>query len=259
MKTLPEIAAVENLSVILNGIRVLENISFQVTAGQMVGIIGPNGAGKTTLLRVLLGLIKPASGKATLFELPPGRLGRERSNIGYMPQSHSFERRFPLSVLDVTSMGLLGPQTLLHRFKRREKEACRSALAAVGALGLAERPFQELSGGEQQRVLLARALVRDPSLLLLDEPNSGLDITAQHLFLELLHSLQEKRGLTVLLVSHDLISVAVYADILICINRIMHVHGNPHEVLHSPDLKEAYRCQFDLLKMAAPRKEILNR
>ncbi len=249
-----EIVKVERLAVHMQGHFVLDNISFQVKAGELVGIIGPNGAGKTTLLRVLLGLVKPFSGSAALFGRPSNRLGHDRGKIGYMPQNRSFERRFPLSALDAVLMGLLSPRTLGRPFNRRHRDAGRRALNAVGIPHLANRPFQALSGGEQQRVLLARALARDPALLLLDEPSAGLDITAQHQLMQLLRRLQRERGLTVLLVSHDLTAAAAFADYLICINRTMHLHGNPRQVLHSPGLKEAFRCQFDLLNTAGTRE-----
>jgi zinc transport system ATP-binding protein len=251
---LPEIVCVDQLAVRINGNPVLEDITFQIRAGELAGIIGPNGAGKTTLLRVLLGLINPLSGTAALFGRPSDRLGHLREKIGYMPQSHYFDRRFPLSAVDVAMMGLLSTRTLWRPLNRRQRDAGRRALDAVGVLHLAERPFQELSGGEQQRVLLGRSLARDPALLILDEPGASLDISAQRLFLDLLRRLQQERGLTVLLVSHDLIASAAFADYLICINRTMHLHGSPHEVLHSPGLKEAFRCQFDLLHMAGTRE-----
>ncbi len=239
----------DNLVVSLNGRTVLEKISFSIQAGEMVGIIGPNGAGKTTLLRTILGLFPLRSGELKVLGQPPHKLKSVRGRIGYMPQSLLFERRFPLSVSDVVATGLLEPGTLLHRLTG-QRENVAEALQSVGMEHYSSLPFQDLSGGEQQRILLARSLVRKPVLLLLDEPNTGLDFPAQQRFLELMRRLQLERGLTVLLVSHDLVSVAAVADTLICINRIMHIHGHPGEVMKSPSLEEAYRCQFDLLSTA---------
>jgi ABC-type Mn2+/Zn2+ transport system ATPase subunit len=240
----------DDLAVTLNGKTVLEEISFEIRAGEMVSIIGPNGAGKTTLLRAILGLVPLCCGELKVLGMPPHRLKSVRGRIGYMPQRLLFERRFPLSVSDVVASGLLTPATLLRRVAGLQGQVA-DALQSVGMKAYASRPFQDLSGGEQQRILLARSLVRKPTLLLLDEPNTGLDFPAQQRFLELLQQLQAERRLTVLLVSHDLVSVASVADSLICINRIMHVHGCPDEVMKSPGLKEAYRCQFDLISMAA--------
>lgn len=246
---------VDELTVIIGTVTVLQEISFEVNRGEMIGVIGPNGGGKTTLLQTLLGLIKPFSGRALLLGCPCERLGPIREKIGYIPQYRNYDRRFPLSAEDVVKMGFYSPRTLLRPLKREEKEACREILSVVGALHLAARPFGDLSGGEQQRVLLARALVRHPELLLLDEPNTGLDLTAQHHFLERLRQLQRDYKLTVLLVSHDILSLAGYADRLLCINRSMHIHGQPQQVLQSPALKKAYRCSYDLLEMTSAHKE----
>ncbi len=235
-----------NLTVKLSGKTVLEGITFSVFSGELTGIIGPNGAGKTTLLRVMLGLLKVQQGELTIFGLPVSRINEVRSMIGYMPQRQSFERRFPLSAADVVATGLLSPQTLFRRLPGK-KEKVRMALRSVGMEHYYNRPFQDLSGGEQQRILLGRSLVRQPRLLLLDEPNANLDFPAQQSFVELLQSLKEKEDLTIIIVSHDLVSIAPVADKLVCINRTMHTHGRPAEVLHSPHLDEAYRCQFDFL------------
>ena len=233
----------------------LKELSFTVDRGESIGIIGPNGGGKTTLLRTLLGLIRPCAGNSTLLGFPSGRLGPVREKIGYIPQSRTHDRRFPVSATDVVRMGLYTSRTLLRPLTHPQKEDCRAMLDTVGALHLATRSFGTLSGGEQQRVLLARALVRRPRLLLLDEPGSGLDPEAQHLFMEKLFLLQQHNELTVLLVSHDIASLAAYVDRFICINRSMHLHGKPQQILQSPALKKIYRCSFDLLEISSPGEE----
>ena len=249
------VISVERLSVKRGPALVLEDISFEVKRGEMIGLIGPNGGGKTTLLQTLLGLIRPSSGRATVLGRPSGKLGAAREKIGYIPQNRTYDRRFPLSAEDVVRTGCCSPRTLLRSLRREEKEAAQEMLTAVGALHLAARPFGDLSGGEQQRVLLARALVRRPELLLLDEPSTGLDPAVQQLFLERLRQLQRSYGLTVLIVSHDLLSLAGFADRLLCINRTMHIHGEPQQVLHRPALQKAYRCTYDILEMAAASEE----
>ena len=244
---------VANLAVAINGKTVLEKISFRVHPGEFVGIIGPNGAGKTTLLRAILGLIPIREGTIEIMGRSFRKLKSIRHEIGYMPQRQSFERRFPLSAADVISTGLLTPASLGRPTNRKQKNILvQEAIAAVGLPEIGRHPFRELSGGQQQRILLARALVRNPSLLLLDEPNSGLDFTAQHKFLELLHRLQGERKLTVLMVSHNLLSVAEVASVLICINRSIHGQGRPEDVLAGPGLAEANRCPFDFLQGTNP-------
>ncbi len=230
----------------LGGKTVLEDISFSALQGELTGVIGPNGAGKTTLLRAALGLVPIQKGLLTVFGSRGLNLKEARPGIGYMPQRQSFERRFPLSAADVVATGLLSPRTLLRRVPEKGRKV-EKALHSVGMEGFSHRSFQSLSGGEQQRILLARALARRPGLLLLDEPNTGLDFPAQQSFVKLLQELKEKERLSIILVSHDLVSIAPSADKLLCINRAMHIHGHPAEVLRSPHLDEAYRCQFDFL------------
>lgn len=247
------IVKVENLGVMLGGKTVLEGITFKARTGELTGIIGPNGAGKTTLLRAILGLIPLDQGELFVLDAGKGRIQDVRPKIGYMPQRQSFEKHFPFSSADVVATGLLSPGTMLKPLADRPGKI-KDALRSVGMEDYTERPFRNLSGGEQQRVLLARALVRQPHLLLLDEPNAGLDFPAQQEFAALLDRLKIDQGLSIILVSHDLLSVASIADQLVCINKTMHIHGKPAEVLKSHKLDEAYRCQFDLLSRGGEGK-----
>ena len=229
-----------------NGHTILENINIKISAGEMVGIIGPNGAGKTTLLRIILGLVKPTRGEVRIFGSPPEKLGKLRDKIGYMPQRPHFKSFFPLSTLDVVAMGGFTRSFLGKPASRPQRKKARSSLEKVGLLSLESKPFAELSGGQQQRAFLARALCKDPLLLILDEPNAGLDLPSQQRFFSLLKELQESSGITVVIVSHDLAVISGFASQLICINRIIHVHGSPLEVLNSPNLEEAFRCEVDV-------------
>lgn len=240
-------AEVHDLAVDIDAHPVLWDISFSVAPGRFLGIIGPNGAGKTTLLRVLLGLIPPSRGTVQVFGRSPTQLGRGAHQIGYVPQRLDFDPRFPVSVQDVVMMGracCLG----LFRFPRSQDwRTVSRTIRQVGLAGQELRRIGELSGGEQQRAFLARALCSETRMLLLDEATSGLDLPAQHELYALLQRLRRELDLTVIAVSHDLLELGAHADELICINGTTHIHGNPHTVLQSHQLREAYRCEFDFL------------
>ncbi len=219
---------------------VLEDISFQLEARQFLGVVGPNGAGKTTLMRAILGLVPVSAGTIEVLGARDVRL--RGTAVGYVPQQVTIPRRFPAAVIDVVRWGGL----------RRERATTRREalghLERVGIGALASRPVGALSGGEQRRVLLAQALCASQRLLILDEATTGLDLPAEQAFYHLLHELKGELGLAVLAVSHDLLALGGEADRLICINRTMHVHGNPAEVVHSHALQEAYSCEFDFLR-----------
>ncbi len=237
----------------LGGRPVLEGITFSVEEGSFLGVIGPNGAGKTTLMKVILGLLRPDSGEVRVLGMSPGQLRHELHHIGYLPQQVIFDPAFPVSVYDVVMMGracCIGP---LRFPGRRDREAVFESIAAVGLSGLEKRPIGELSGGQQKRAFLARALCQETRILLLDEPTAGLDIDAQESFLALLDGLKRELGLTVVFVSHDVSVLARFADSIVCINRTMHLHGTPREVLGSERFREAYRCEFDFLAGEAAR------
>jgi len=237
----------EHVYVSLGGHPVLEDIDFTLKDRMFLGVIGPNGAGKTTLLRVILGLIKPDSGTVCVMGMSPGQLKGELHHIGYVPQSVLFDPIFPVSVFDVVMMGRI---CCIGRFRfasKADKQAVMESLHVVGLDGLEKRLIGELSGGQQKRVFLARALCRETKILLLDEPTSGLDVPAQRQFMDLLTELKETLGLSVVFVSHDVNVLAKHADEMVCINRAMHIHGKPGEVIGSDRLQEAYRCEFDFL------------
>jgi len=242
---------VSNLAVEIDGHPALWDISFSVPAGSFLGIIGPNGAGKTTLLRVLLGLITPTRGSVRVLHRSPAELGHGAHQIGYVPQRLDFDPRFPVSVRDVVMMGRVCCLGLFRFLRRDDWRKVDQSIERVGLSGLEHRRLGELSGGEQQRAFVARALCAETKLLLLDEATTGLDLPAQHDLYSLLQRLRRELGLTVIAVSHDLLALGIHADKLICINGTTHIHGNPQVVLQSDQLREAYRCEFDFLSHEA--------
>ncbi len=179
---------------------VLKDISFSVREGELVAIIGANGAGKTTLLRVLSGIIKPSKGDVLFFDKPIKNV--DLKQLAYLPQKSNFDDQFPLRVFDMVQLGW-GTKGIFGRNGQKEIKNVTWALEQVGLEDFEKRFFTELSGGQQQLVLLARTLYARPRLVFLDEPTTGLDPLARKRFYDLLVSLRERLGLTILIVSHD--------------------------------------------------------
>lgn len=203
------------LELSLGGRRILEGVELAIERGEVVTLIGPNGAGKTSLLRVLLGLLRPDAGRV---ETAPGL------TIGYVPQRMSVEPTLPLTVLRFLSLP-----------RRADRAAALAALAETGVEHLATAQVRSLSGGEFQRVLLARALLRSPDLLVLDEPAQAIDFNGQLDLYQLIDRLRRRRGCGVLLVSHDLHLVMAATDRVICLNRHVCCSGAPEAVSRHPE------------------------
>lgn len=215
---------IANLSVRIGSTSVLEAIDLEVERGDFVGIIGPNGAGKSVLLRTILGLIEPYEGQIQVFGAPPREA---RGRVGYVPQVAAFDRAFPISVLEVVLMGRLHRRPLFRRFTDEDREVARTALHRVKMDGLIGRQIGRLSGGEMQRVLIARALAMEADLLLLDEPTASLDPRAAHDLYDLMREILP--GITILLVSHDVGVISEQVRRVICLNRRI-VHDGVRDV-----------------------------
>lgn len=250
----PPVIRLEGVCVDRDGVRVLEDLSFEVQSGEFVGLIGPNGAGKTTLLRTMLGILRVSAGRIEVFGRDPAAKGAVEG-IGYVPQRQVVPREFPASASDVVMMGRLRELGRLRRPRRQDHDEVERCLERVGIADLADKPVGRLSGGEQRRVLLAQALCASRKLLILDEPTIGLDLPGEQEFYSLLRRLQGELSLTVVAVSHDLLALAGEASQLICINRRMHIHGNPEDVVHSHAIREAYSCEYDFLAGELERHE----
>jgi len=237
----------EDVWVQYNGVTVLEDITLSVQNRDFLGIIGPNGGGKTTLLKVILGLIKPNRGRVTVLGGPPEE---GRRFIGYVPQLTQFDREFPATALDVVLMGRLGHKGLLRRYTEEDMEIAYKALESVEILDLKDRQVGKLSGGELQRVFLARALAADPKILLLDEPTASIDEPTKTELYELLKGLN--REITIILVSHDIGVISSYVDKIACLNRRLFYHGSKE--ITAETIEETYRCPVELLAHGVPHR-----
>jgi ABC-type Mn2+/Zn2+ transport system ATPase subunit len=221
---------------------VLRDLTLTVAEGTFTALIGPNGAGKTTLLRLLLGLETPREGEVRVFGAPPGARGLR---IGYVPQRTGVPDGFPLSVEEVVLMGRYALMGWGRRPTGEDRDAAMIALGRVSLADEAHRRFSELSGGQQRRALIARALVGEPRLLLLDEPTAGLDPAAQARFYDVCCVLQREVGLTLIAASHDVDVVAQHADTVLLIDRSVQAMGPPSAVLSASELDRVYDFSRD--------------
>jgi zinc transport system ATP-binding protein len=205
---------------------VLDGVDLAVRAGEFVALVGPNGSGKTTLLRVALGLLRPMSGRAELFGTDPGAFS-QRWRLGYVPQRPALAAGLPATVEEVVATGRLAARSWWRRLRSSDREAIDHALRIVDLDGSRHRRVSELSGGQQQRAFIARALASDPELLVLDEPVAGVDAEAQRRFRDaLVHHVREHGG-SVLLVSHELGSVASDLDRVVVLKNRVRFDGHP--------------------------------
>lgn len=220
-------------------VAVLRNVTTWIEAGELVGIIGPSGAGKTTLLRILLGEIVPTRGTVSSTSRTP-------ISIGYVPQLDAGERSFPLTVREMVLLGTAAESRRVPWFDQAEKRRASAILDRLGILGHAYSRLDELSGGQFQRALIARALMAQPSLLVLDEPTSGIDLQTRREVLDLLSELR-REGLTIVLSTHDLNWVAAHLPRIICLNRIMIADGAPVDVLNTNVVRATYGAEMDVV------------
>jgi zinc transport system ATP-binding protein len=218
----------------------LKDVSLAIERGKFIGLMGPNGSGKTTLLKTIVGLIKPDRGRVTV-------KGPSAKTIGYVPQEEHIDPDFPVTAHDVVEMGLYGTLGMFPRIGSTETERIGRALVRVGMQDHSSRRIGDLSGGEKQRVFIARAIVAEPQLLLLDEPTTGVDSAARDDFYRVISDLMKDLSLTVVLASHDLEVVPGKVDEIICINQSVFVHAAPDEISDTDVFRRAYGCELEFM------------
>lgn len=226
---------------------VLDHVTLEIFAGDFLAIIGPNGGGKTTLLKAMLGLIRPWSGRVAV-RLPSGE-GR-RGRVGYVPQFSTFDKDFPLRVADVVLMGCLGLGSLLRPYPKSSRRAADAALDRLRLRHLAKTHVAELSGGELQRLLIARAIACDPEILFLDEPTASIDNESRELLRGLLAELN--RSIPIVVVTHDVTSVAPMVSRIACVDRKLFAHEGGE--LSAAMLEEVYGCPVELVAHGVPHR-----
>ncbi|MBV5338724.1 MAG: metal ABC transporter ATP-binding protein [Deltaproteobacteria bacterium] len=220
--------------------RVLEDISFEVQRGDYVGIVGPNGSGKSTLVKALLGLVTISKGSASLFGTPLSNF-TDWHKVGYLPQSlHLVNPIFPATVHETVGLGLLSLKRFPKRLNRADKDKIDKTLDELGILDLGHKLIGELSGGQLQRVLLARAIVNDPELLVLDEPTAALDPETRVRFYAMISDINRSRGVTVLLVTHDSGTIGEHASKMLYLDKRLLFYGSFTEFCHSPEMSSMF-------------------
>lgn len=240
MKFAPSLFEVRNLSFIRQGNEILKSITFSIPPGDYCAIIGPNGGGKTTLVRLLLGLEKPTSGEISLFGTAQEKFS-VWNRIGYVPQRSALvDASFPATVREVVAMGRYASRGIFGFESTQDKEAIDEAMELMGVADLRDRLIGHLSGGQRQRVMIARALSSRPEVLIVDEPNTGVDVESQHRFYELLRHLNRSKSVSILFITHDIGVIAEDITRVLFVNQTLLTSQNPHEMIRCDEMSRLY-------------------
>jgi ABC-type Mn2+/Zn2+ transport system ATPase subunit len=245
----------ENATVVYRNSYALRGVSLKVGAGEFVGIIGPNGAGKTTLLTVINGLTRLTGGECRVLgrDLSSGDGRSLRKAVGYVAQLESVDRRMPMTVRDVAALGRYGRLGFLRRPGPGDSAVVDEMLGLVGMRALADRPIGQLSGGEQQRVAIARCLAQEPQLFLLDEPTASLDWKAQSEILELVKRIHRERRVTTLFVTHDIDALPHTCDRVVLMKKGLVVgDGAPDSLISTENLSRLYEMPEEVVRERRP-------
>ena len=237
---------IKDLCFSFNGHLVLKDVNLELAEGDFLALIGPNGGGKTTLLKLMLGLFKPDAGQIRVLGEPPRSVTHR---IGYVPQDIHINKKFPISALDVVLMGRLRRVRGRTRHSGNDRQLAEDALYRMEMGEYRNHRIEQLSGGQLQRVFIARALVSEPELLFLDEPTAHLDTDGQSDLYDLLKALNEK--ITIVMVSHDLTMLSSYVKSVACVNQVVHYHD---EAEITDDMVDMYHCPVELIAHGIPHR-----
>jgi zinc transport system ATP-binding protein len=222
---------------------VLEDITLEIEEEEFFGVIGPNAAGKSTLLKLMLGMLKPDSGEISVLGKSPKQASQ---NIGYVPQFPSFPRNFPIKVMDVVLLGCMGKRKKMGGFSKRDRDIALESLRVVESAELVNTPIQDLSGGQVQRMLIARALASQPEILILDEPTANIDVQAEENIFSLLKKYNEH--MTIIVVSHDIAFISGYVNRVGCLNTTLLCHET--EAISGKTIEELYGAPVKMIHHA---------
>lgn len=236
---------INHLSIKYNKQLVLHDINLSIEEKDFMAIIGPNGGGKTTLLKAIIGILNPDSGEVKVFGEEPKKA---RDLIGYLPQKLDFDPDFPINVFETVLTGRY--HGLFKNYSKLDKKAVLKALKDVKMYDLKDRQISKLSGGQMQRVFIARAIVREPKLLIMDEPMASIDPEMQQSFYELMSTLNDK--MAIVLVSHDVGAVSTHVDKIACLNRELFYHGPVEDSANG--IEEIYHCPIELISHGIPHR-----
>jgi len=238
---------VKNLSFRVRGVDILSQISLEIFHGEYIAIIGPNGGGKTTLIRMLLGLEKPSSGEVRLFGKKLKNF-KEWYKIGFVPQRASLvDENFPATVEDIVKMGRVANRGIFTSFSNEDTKIVEDAMLKMDIVDLKEKMVGTLSGGQRQRVMIARALASKPEILILDEPNTGVDMVSQQRFYKLLAKLNKEEKITIVFITHDIGVIADDIGRLFTINQKATICNDPKETLSCEDVSTLYGIDAHLI------------
>ncbi len=239
------LAKIDNINAGYNGNVVLKKVSLEIRENDFIGVIGPNGGGKTTLLKVLLGILKPYSGKIIF---PDGKI-----KIGYLPQSSQIDKSFPITVKELVESGFQSDSRLLFSLKSSQKKMADELLHETGMIQYAKKPIAELSGGQLQKLLISRAIINEPELLILDEPSTYVDKNFEGELYDWLKELNKK--MAIIMVTHDVGIIPSLVKSIACVNGNLHYH--PSNKI-TADLLKVYDCPIDLITHGEVPHRVLN-